>query len=78
MELDIAFLAKVVGENNIAEDFLRASQIRQKIFNSIFWNENMGHWVDYWLNNGDLRHTKNRTPIAKIPLFRKILKTYNS
>ncbi|XVE58119.1 hypothetical protein DITRI_Ditri04bG0144500 [Diplodiscus trichospermus] len=51
MELDIAFLAKVVGENTVAEDFLRASQTRLKAFNSIFWNENMGQWVDYWLNN---------------------------
>ena len=52
MELDIAFLAKVVGENTIAEDFLRASQTREKAFNSVFWNENMGQWLDYWLNNG--------------------------
>ncbi|XVF51258.1 hypothetical protein PTKIN_Ptkin04bG0170200 [Pterospermum kingtungense] len=52
MELDIAFFAKVVGENAIAEDFLRASQTRKKAFNSVFWNENMGQWVDYWLNNG--------------------------
>ncbi|XP_022735939.1 probable trehalase isoform X1 [Durio zibethinus] len=52
MELDIAFLAKIVGENTIAEDFLRASQTRQKAFNSVFWNENMGQWLDYWLNNG--------------------------
>ncbi|MBA0608778.1 hypothetical protein Godav_020961 [Gossypium davidsonii] len=52
MELDIAFLAKTVGENAITEDFLRASQKRQKAFSSIFWNENMGQWLDYWLNNG--------------------------
>ncbi|XWS50130.1 hypothetical protein CRYUN_Cryun12cG0062200 [Craigia yunnanensis] len=52
MELDIAFLAKVVGENTVAEDFLRASQTREKAFNSVFWNEKMGQWLDYWLNNG--------------------------
>ncbi|KAK8366365.1 hypothetical protein V6Z12_A02G115000 [Gossypium hirsutum] len=52
MELDIAFLAKTVGENAITEDFLRASQKRRKAFSSIFWNENMGQWLDYWLNNG--------------------------
>ncbi|KAK6263301.1 hypothetical protein QUC31_009117 [Theobroma cacao] len=51
MELDIAFFAKVVGENTVAEDFLRASQTRQKAFNSVFWNEKMGQWLDYWLNN---------------------------
>ncbi|XWS24373.1 hypothetical protein CRYUN_Cryun28dG0096300 [Craigia yunnanensis] len=42
MELDIALLAKVVGANTIAEDFLKAFQTRQKAFNSVFWNENMG------------------------------------
>ncbi|KAK6251492.1 hypothetical protein SCA6_005497 [Theobroma cacao] len=51
MELDIAFFAKVVGENTVAEDFLRASQTRQKAFNSVFWNEKMGQWLDFWLNN---------------------------
>ncbi|KAK9042889.1 hypothetical protein V6N11_071243 [Hibiscus sabdariffa] len=52
MELDIAFLAKTIGENDVSEDFLRASQKRQKAFSSIFWNENMGQWLDYWLNYG--------------------------
>ncbi|KAK8655138.1 hypothetical protein V6N13_107728 [Hibiscus sabdariffa] len=52
MELDIAFLAKTIGENAVSEDFLRASQKRHKAFSSIFWNENMGQWLDYWLNNG--------------------------
>ncbi|XVF12917.1 hypothetical protein REPUB_Repub08aG0161400 [Reevesia pubescens] len=52
MELDIAFLAKVIGDNTVTEDFLRASKTRQKAFNSVFWNENMGQWLDYWLNNG--------------------------
>ncbi|OMO79824.1 Glycoside hydrolase, family 37 [Corchorus capsularis] len=52
MELDIAFLAKVVGENTIAEEFLKASQTGHKAFNSVFWNEGMGQWLDYWVNNG--------------------------
>lgn len=52
MELDIAFFAKIVGEDAIAEDFLTASHTRKKAFNSVFWNENMGQWVDYWLNYG--------------------------
>ncbi|TYG43488.1 hypothetical protein ES288_D11G020800v1 [Gossypium darwinii] len=52
MELDIAFFAKIVGDDAIAEDFLTASHTRKKAFNSVFWNENMGQWVDYWLNYG--------------------------
>ncbi|XVF53127.1 hypothetical protein PTKIN_Ptkin05aG0075200 [Pterospermum kingtungense] len=51
MELDIAFFAKVVGENTVAKDFLKASQTRVKAFNSVFWNENKGQWLDYWLGN---------------------------
>ncbi|KAE8694309.1 putative trehalase [Hibiscus syriacus] len=52
MELDIALFAKLVGENAIAEEFLRASQTRKKAVDFVFWNENMGQWLDYWLNNG--------------------------
>ncbi|XP_039025407.1 trehalase-like isoform X2 [Hibiscus syriacus] len=51
MELDISFLAKTIGENTVSDDFLRASQKRQKAFSSIFWNENMAQWLDYWLND---------------------------
>ncbi|XP_021905102.1 trehalase, partial [Carica papaya] len=51
MEVDITFLAKVIGENNIADSFLVASQARRKAINSIFWNEKMGQWLDYWLGN---------------------------
>ncbi|XP_065858523.1 trehalase isoform X2 [Euphorbia lathyris] len=53
MEQDIAFLAKETGEENIAESFLEASKARKKSINSVFWNQKMGQWVDYWLNNGD-------------------------
>ncbi|XP_012086663.1 trehalase isoform X2 [Jatropha curcas] len=49
MELDIAFLAKETGEESLAENFLEASQARKRAINSIFWNEKMGQWLDYWL-----------------------------
>lgn len=49
MELDIAFLAKVTGDESIAESFLEASQARKKAINSIFWSKKMGQWLDYWL-----------------------------
>ncbi|KAK2664312.1 hypothetical protein Ddye_002886 [Dipteronia dyeriana] len=52
MELDIAFLAKVVGDNATSERFLVASTARKQAFNSIFWNEEKGQWLDYWINNG--------------------------
>ncbi|KAL5747755.1 hypothetical protein ACOSQ2_025052 [Xanthoceras sorbifolium] len=52
MELDIAFLARVVGENETSESFLEASQARKAAINSVFWNEEKGQWLDYWTNNG--------------------------
>lgn len=52
MELDIAFFAKVVGDNKTSESFLEASQRRKQAINSIFWNEEMGQWLDYWLDSG--------------------------
>lgn len=53
MELDIAFLAKVAGENSIAVQFLEASQAREKAFNSLFWNEKMSQWLDCWITCKD-------------------------
>ncbi|KAL9242946.1 hypothetical protein vseg_016900 [Gypsophila vaccaria] len=50
MELDIAFLAKVAGETAVAEKFTKASLSREKAFSSIFWNENLGQWLDCWVN----------------------------
>ncbi|KAJ0049237.1 hypothetical protein Pint_14866 [Pistacia integerrima] len=52
MELDIAFFAKVVGDNKTAESFLEASQTRKQAINSVFWNEEKGQWLDYWFDNG--------------------------
>uniref|UniRef100_A0A803LWN7 Trehalase n=1 Tax=Chenopodium quinoa TaxID=63459 RepID=A0A803LWN7_CHEQI len=53
MELDIAYFAKVTGQNNIAAQFLEASQSREKAFNSIFWNEKMSQWLDCWITCKD-------------------------
>ncbi|KAL5814435.1 hypothetical protein ACOSQ4_025076 [Xanthoceras sorbifolium] len=52
MELDIAFLAKVVGDNGTSESFSKASLARKAAINSVFWNEENGQWLDYWTNNG--------------------------
>ncbi|OAY59719.1 trehalase [Manihot esculenta] len=52
MELGIAFLAKETGDESIAESFLEASQARKRAINSVFWNEKMGQWLDYWLITG--------------------------
>ncbi|KAJ0106586.1 hypothetical protein Patl1_17456 [Pistacia atlantica] len=52
MELDIAFFAKVVGDNKTAESFLEASETRKQAIHSVFWNEEKGQWLDYWFDNG--------------------------
>ncbi|KAJ0106579.1 hypothetical protein Patl1_17459 [Pistacia atlantica] len=52
MELDIAFFAKVVGDNKTAKSFLKASQTRKRAINSVFWNEEKRQWLDYWFDNG--------------------------
>lgn len=53
MERDIAFLANLVGESSTASHFTEAAQNRQKAINCIFWNAEMGQWLDYWLTNSD-------------------------
>nr|GMD99699.1 probable trehalase [Ipomoea batatas] len=51
LELDIVFLASIIGENNIVERFNEASQARKSAINSIFWDTETGQWYDYWLSN---------------------------
>lgn len=51
MELNIAFFAKVTGENSTAKHFLGISDARKKAMNFAFWNENLKQWFDCWLRN---------------------------
>ncbi|CAI0408822.1 unnamed protein product [Linum tenue] len=51
LELDIALLANVTGEETVAKSFSEASQIRKKAIESVFWNAEKGQWFDYWLND---------------------------
>lgn len=53
MELDIAYFANLTGDNSTSEMFLKASKARQAAIESIFWNEEMGQWLDYWLTNNN-------------------------
>ncbi|KAH9775001.1 Trehalase [Citrus sinensis] len=50
MELDIASMAQIVGDNRTAESFLKAAQARKQAINSVFWNKEKGQWLDYWIN----------------------------
>ncbi|KAL6005632.1 hypothetical protein ACLOJK_006202 [Asimina triloba] len=59
MELDIAFLAGILGESSIAERYSAASQARHASVNSIFWNANMSQWLDYWLVNNNSTEDNN-------------------
>ncbi|KAG6636500.1 hypothetical protein CIPAW_11G115500 [Carya illinoinensis] len=42
-----------------AEHFLKGSQARMKAFKSIFWNSEMGQWLDYWLNDSTCQEPQN-------------------
>ncbi|KAJ8555909.1 hypothetical protein K7X08_013405 [Anisodus acutangulus] len=53
LELDIAFLANIIGESSTITCFTEASQNRQKAMDCIFWNGEMGQWLDYWLTDSN-------------------------
>ena len=54
MELDIAFMANVLGNKATMESFLEAAEARKKAINSVFWNGERGQWFDYRLANGTI------------------------
>lgn len=51
MELDIAFFARLLGDDVAAEKFSAASQARHATIKSIFWNAKLDQWLDYWMPN---------------------------
>ncbi|KAG0474332.1 hypothetical protein HPP92_014018 [Vanilla planifolia] len=51
MELDLAFLAKKVGDATISKNFKEASNARLHAMTSILWNAEMNQWLDYWLSS---------------------------
>ncbi|KAL6518162.1 hypothetical protein OROMI_033863 [Orobanche minor] len=61
MELDIVFLAKEIGEEITAKRFLKASQARKEAIDSIFWNNKMGQWLDYWLTDDNCQESQRWT-----------------
>ncbi|KAJ1438045.1 Six-hairpin glycosidase superfamily [Sesbania bispinosa] len=80
MELNIAFFAKVTGDNSTAEHFMEISDARKKAINSVFWNSNMKQWLDYWLGNSKseevhvwktLQQNKNIFASNFVPLWMK-------
>ena len=52
MELNIAFLANVTGDRATSVHFLEAAEARKEAMNAVFWNKEMGQWLDYWLSKG--------------------------
>ncbi|KAJ0263386.1 Trehalase [Hirschfeldia incana] len=54
MERDITFMMEICGDIEGSERFVKASEARKKAFETVFWNEKAGQWLDYWLSsNGD-------------------------
>ncbi|KAK1394304.1 hypothetical protein POM88_013360 [Heracleum sosnowskyi] len=54
MELDISYLANVSLDKSTAEHFTKASKSRQTAMNVVLWNEEMGQWLDYWIDANSL------------------------
>uniref|UniRef100_A0A0D6QZS9 Trehalase n=1 Tax=Araucaria cunninghamii TaxID=56994 RepID=A0A0D6QZS9_ARACU len=50
MELNIAFFAKKLGNSSIAKTFTQASVSRYHAIDAILWNDDMGQWLDYWID----------------------------
>jgi len=58
MELNIEFFAKTLGESSIAETFIQASNARHIAIDTILWNNEMGQWLDYWLDPLKCEHVQ--------------------
>jgi alpha,alpha-trehalase len=54
MELDIAFLAKILGNKSTMESFMEVAEARKNAINSVFWDAEKGQWLDYRLTNGTI------------------------
>lgn len=51
MEQDISFFARITGDESVSEHFLIISKARLKAIKTIFWNNEMEQWLDYWLDS---------------------------
>ncbi|KAK4338529.1 hypothetical protein RND71_043016 [Anisodus tanguticus] len=88
MELDIAFLANIIGESSMVARFTEASQNKEKAMNSIFWNAEMGQWLDYWFANSntsediykweDLHQNKKSFASNFVPLWTELFRSVQS
>ncbi|CAN1299793.1 TRE1 [Linum perenne] len=66
LELDIAFLANVTGEETVAKCFSEASQARKQAIQSVFWNAEKGQWFDYWVNDDESSYKDSQTHTWKV------------
>ncbi|XP_060206753.1 trehalase-like isoform X3 [Lycium barbarum] len=85
MEIDIVFLANIIGESSVVAQFTEASQNRQKAINCIFWHAEMGQWLDYWLGSSntsediykweDLHQNKKSFASNFVPLWTELFRS---
>ncbi|XP_078447846.1 trehalase 1 [Wolffia australiana] len=52
MESDIAFFSELVGDVSTAKKFSESSLSRRETLKMLFWNDEMGQWLDYRLAQG--------------------------
>lgn len=41
---------EITGDANGKDRFTKAAKAREKAFETVFWNEKAGQWLDYWLS----------------------------
>lgn len=61
MEINIAFIAKRLGNQTVVAKFGNAAKARRLAINSIMWNDNMGQWFDYILDPQQCEVQLNKT-----------------
>ncbi|EFJ14331.1 hypothetical protein SELMODRAFT_156751 [Selaginella moellendorffii] len=49
MENNIAYFAKLLGKKELQRRFHKHATSRKAAINAVFWNEEMGQYLDYWL-----------------------------
>ncbi|MCO5609105.1 hypothetical protein L7F22_063327 [Adiantum nelumboides] len=61
MEMNIAYIAEVLGNQIVAARFSKAAKARRLAINSIMWNDDMGQWFDYKLDIQHCEVHRNKT-----------------
>ncbi|XP_057826524.2 probable trehalase isoform X1 [Cryptomeria japonica] len=72
MELNISIFANAIDETSIARNFVKAADLRYAAINAIMWNDEMGQWLDYWIDSDrSLLNQENDKQCKEIHIFNR-------